>query len=257
MKMICCKVTDKGSKKIKNQDSSFAEVISSDTAFGIICDGVGSYSDSEIASTLAVNAFADWFLKCYPNISDIDDENEFRTTLYERWNSMFENINNYIIRFAEINKIKLACTLSCILIRNENYYILHIGDTRIYRISNEITKLTEDHTVAERNARKKIVTGDRAQTERNKHVLTKCLASRKNASPDFYCGTFTETTKFLICSDGFFNNADERKIFEQFGANKKINISGLKKAAEKVIRCDRKCGERDNITAVIIQASKE
>lgn len=257
MKTICCKITDKGSIKKKNQDSSFVGSISSDSAFGIICDGVGSYNSSEIASGWAVSVFSDWFLKCYACISGIEDKETFRSVLYERWNAIFDSINEHIIRFAEINGIKLACTLSCILIKSGSYYILHIGDTRIYRISSEITRLTEDHTVMERNIRRKLITREQAQGDRSKHVLTKCLASRRYVSPDFYSGNIDGTTKFLICSDGFCNNAEDERILRMFGADARKSTTGLRKAAKKIIRSDRSRGERDNITAVIIQVSKE
>lgn len=260
MKTICCEITDKGSSKMKNQDSSFVGCFSDygcQAAFGIICDGVGSYIHSELASTWAVNAFSDWFLQCYRNISCINDENEFCSILYDRWNAIFDNINDYIIRFSEINDIKLACTLSCILVRERNYYILHIGDTRIYSISEDIIRLTEDHTVTQRNIRQGFITDIDAKADSGKHILTKCLASKKHVSPDFYCGCISGTTKYLICSDGFSNNIDENKLLETFGYNKRLDASGLKKATKKVIRTDRSSGEKDNITAVVIQLSEE
>lgn len=257
MKTIYCKITDKGPMKKKNQDSSFVGSISSDSVFGIICDGVGSYSSSEIASSWAVSVFSDWFLKCYAGISDIEDKEEFRSVLYERWNAIFDIINEHILQFAEVNGIKLACTLSCILIKDGSYYILHIGDTRIYCISSRIMRLTEDHTVTERNVRRKLITREQAQSDRSKHVLTKCLASQRYVSPDFYSGSIDGTAKFLICSDGFCNNAEDESILRIFGADVRKSASGLKKAAKKIIRNDRSRGERDNITAVIIQVSKE
>ncbi len=259
MKAIYCGLTDKGNSKKKNQDSTFVSSIlsaDSEAVFGIVCDGVGSYSNSEIASSQAVNAFSEWFLKCYKDISNIADEVDFRSALYERWNAVFDNVNEYIIRFAEINGIKLACTLSCILIRGDSYYILHIGDTRIYNISETIVQLTEDHTVTERNIRQGVLTRDEAKADSHRHILTKCLASKRHISPDFYSGSFADTTKFLICSDGFRNNTDDETILKTFKCNRKTNIAGLRAAAKKIIRIDRRSGEKDNITAVIIQVSK-
>lgn len=257
MKAIYCTVTDKGSSKKKNQDSLYAGSIGSGdlhTVFGIICDGVGSYGSSEIASSCAVSAFRDWFLKCCSNISDIADDDEFRSKLYECWTAVFDNLNEYIFRFAEINGIKLACTLSCILIRKDRYYILHIGDTRIYRISRTIEQLTEDHTVTERNIRQGLISRDNAENDSGRHTLTKCLAAKRHISPDFYSGELNDTAKFLICSDGFRNNTAPETLLKVFRENRKISKAALRSAAKNVIRRDRKKGEKDNISAVIIQA---
>ncbi|MCR5121220.1 MAG: hypothetical protein K6B74_02240, partial [Ruminococcus sp.] len=111
MKYVLSRITDQGSKKNINQDASYVGELESRnyrSLFGIVCDGVGSCEHSEIASARGVSAFTDWFEKCYSYFADEEDEEQFCGLLYERWFALFNIINDYVVDFAEVNKIRLG-----------------------------------------------------------------------------------------------------------------------------------------------------
>ncbi|MBR1382499.1 MAG: serine/threonine-protein phosphatase [Ruminococcus sp.] len=260
MRYFVTEITDLGSKKKVNQDASRARVARpglTEGAFGVVCDGVGSCEHSEVASRSAAEAFDNWFTAAYPDIDDITDEDEFCSLLYERWYALFDSVNDYVIDFAEINQIKLGSTFTCILLRNMNYYILHIGDTRVYRITDEMEQLTTDHTVVAREVSRGIITAEQAKKDSRRHTLTKCVGMKRHIRPEFYTGQIQGNTKFLICSDGFRDRADDESILDAFGGTKTLKKDRLSKAAKKVVRLVRDAGEKDNITAVIIEVSEE
>lgn len=260
MNNVICLITDMGQKTKINQDTSYVGKIYTqigESLFAVICDGVGSCEHSEIASQRAVDCFCDWFNKCYETFADTASEDEFCSLLYERWFALFDIINNYIINYAEVNKIRLGTTLSCILVRKSHYYILHIGDTRIYKIEKEMTLLTADHTVTAREVLRGKLTPVQARTDKRRHSLIKCIGMKEHMRPDFCTGTIERGGKFIICSDGFRDKIMDEQIFEAFKKDKFMNKSSLVKSARKVIKTVRQCGEKDNITAAVIQVCEE
>ena len=56
--------TDVGTRKNINQDAFGLRIVSNgldESAIAIVCDGVGGMSEGEIASSVVVCAFLDWF----------------------------------------------------------------------------------------------------------------------------------------------------------------------------------------------------
>ena len=249
-------VSDVGIKKTVNQDAAAAAVARSaagKTAFAIVCDGVGSYSKSEMASSYAVNRFISWFCEEYRNIADIPDEESFCSELYECWHNMLYKINAEIYSFYQNDGNKLGTTLSCILIRCGKYYILHVGDTRIYRLKDKLLQLTTDHTVAQREIDEGISTPEQMKKDRKRHILTKCVGSKERVKPDFLFGDCEGEEKYLICSDGFRDRISDKKLYERLYENKFVKGKKLLGAAKDIIRSVERVGEKDNITAVIIE----
>lgn len=61
-------------------------------------------------------------------------------------NSVLKELNQRILSYGYQNRINLGTTATGIIILNNQYFIFHVGDTRIYQINNEITQITEDQT---------------------------------------------------------------------------------------------------------------
>ncbi len=253
-------VTDLGSRKKVNQDAMCA--LQKDTkifrsAMGVICDGVGGCEHSEIASNFAVRAFSEWYDCFYPDIADITDEDEFCSQLYEKWFGIFDSVNSFITAFANANDTRLGSTFTCVMVRGNNYYILHIGDTRAYSISSEIKQLTVDHTVTQREVEKGMITPEEAQNDDRRHTLTKCLGLKDHIRPAFYTGSIENDTKFLICSDGFRDKLSEDELADILGREKAFKKDRLSKALKKIVKNGRAAGETDNVSAIVIQVSEE
>ena len=65
----------------------------------------------------------------------------------QQWQSLFEEINGRLIRYGKENQIQLGTTISAVLLNSDGQYMLcHVGDTRIYTLSDTLKQLTEDHT---------------------------------------------------------------------------------------------------------------
>ena len=260
MNVVIGALSDIGTHKAVNQDAAAAAVSHSGigrSAFAIVCDGVGSYSKSEMASSYAVNRFINWFCEDYRRIADIADEESFCSDLYECWHNMLYGINAEIYSYYEKYGSKLGTTLSCLLVRNGKFYIFHVGDTRIYSLDEGVKCLTVDHTVAQKEIDSGIATPEQMANDRKRHILTKCVGSRERVKPDFYSGDTAGNVKYLLCSDGFRDRIGEDRLYERLYKNKPVKKKKLEKAIEEVISSVKKAGEKDNITAIIVQISED
>ena len=244
-------VSDLGTRKAVNQDSCYVKA-DEGSAFAAVCDGVGSCRHSEISSAMAVKLFALWYENCLAELDGVRGE-ELENIIYNKWHMMFEGLNNMLIGLTPCFESKMGSTLSCLLLLDGRYYVLHIGDTRIYRIGSGVDLLTEDHTVTGREIRLGRMTEEAAKPDRKRHVLTKCLGIKEDMTPDFYSGDIQPGDKFLLCSDGFRDKLSDDDILRAYRGGRHMTVWGLERATKALLRRVRREGETDNITAVIVE----
>lgn len=189
----------------------------------VICDGVGSTKDGAFAARTAIRLLNDWL-----------DTVEFSTRLGLQLRDKVLEINGFITKEAGMRELDTASTLSALLLVDAAYYIVHLGDSRIYSYENgTMMQLTRDDI-----------------SESGK--LTSYLGRKQQVIP-FYDDGSAEGKKFLLCSDGLYKTLDARELQ---GVFRELTRRNLRKSAEKLAELAIQRGERDNISvALIIQES--
>ena len=120
--------------------TSVGEVI-----FAVVCDGMGGLKKGELASAEVVRAMAGWFREEFPEMlqSGFDP-----AALKSAWKRIAEEQDERISRFGAGNGMRLGTTMVGFLGIGNQYYIVNIGDSRVYQISDrQLLQLTHDHTV--------------------------------------------------------------------------------------------------------------
>ena len=128
----------------------------------------------------------------------------------------------------------MASTLSALVLRGTRFYLAHVGDTRIYRISQgDCVQLTQDHV------------WDRPDMQ---HVLKRAVGLDRHLVMDYADGELRAGDVFLICSDG---------VWEPLGQVDLIRLLQLyrdpKLAAEALVDAALRAGGQDNATAVVLR----
>ena len=144
---------------------------------------------------------------------------------------------------------KLGTTATALFIINKEYYIVHIGDSRVYNLDKKIKQLTEDHTHYEMVRRQ-----GRLKELKNikKNVLTQCVGVNKDLKIYFNKGKVKNNTTFIVCSDGFYNKMNEKKVCKKLRF-KKLEGDSLQEYCEEFVDEVKQNGERDNITLITIK----
>ncbi len=155
--------------------------------------------------------------------------------------------------YGNANGISLGTTLSAILCIDNQYIIIHIGDTRIYRLNDNIEQITTDHTFVANEVLHNRMTVDQAQTDSRKNVLLQCIGASKNIECEFKMGTIGENEEFLLCCDGFRHEISNEEIYGVLAPDFMSSEKVMRKSLVDLVNLNKQRNEKDNITAILIK----
>ena len=234
--------SDVGKVREMNQDAYYISDSSSEVKLYLLADGMGGYKGGEIASNLAI--------KCTKNYI----ENNFKETPKDRESliqliaSSMEYANMVVYEKSRENKEYegMGTTLEVCLIYNNKIFIGHVGDSRIYRIrQNVMRKLTKDHSYVQKLIEDGTITREEAMTHPKKNMLMKALGCTPYVEPDVRARNYIVGDILIMCSDGLTNMVKEEEIY-------KTVIEDAVEAPKKLIEQANKLGGYDNITVITI-----
>jgi protein phosphatase len=144
----------------------------------------------------------------------------------------------------------MGTTLSGLVITGTHSVIIHVGDSRIYRLRNgRLSCLTVDHTFVQDMIFEGEVDPKRAQFHPLSHMLTRVVGT---GEPLEWVDTRVDGIKagdcYLLCTDGLTNAIDDRDILDSLARQ----YFATDMAVELVARA-LKNGARDNITAIVVK----
>jgi hypothetical protein len=128
----------------------------------------------------------------------------------------------------------MACTLTALVLRGRIAHLLHIGDTRAYRLRRDrLTCLTADH------ARE----GGAGQSR----VLTRALGAEAEVRLDYTAQPAALHDRFLLCSDGVHGFLTDESIAEFLRER-----SAPDDTARALVAAALDSGSADNCTAMVL-----
>jgi serine/threonine protein phosphatase PrpC len=242
-------LTDMGMVRTNNEDY-FGHYIPSDPnvleklgSLFVISDGVGGSTGGEIASAESVNVLLQEYY--FGNYS-------------ERGADRLKDASNYTARHifdlasrSYKSTENMKCTLSALLIKQDKFFISHVGDSKIFLLrGNKISQLTKDHTLVGKLVRLGFVSQEEAKVHPNRHILLKSLGDQPLLSIDFYSGKVQRQDIFCLVTDGITEHltVEEINSFLQ----KDISHDGLKEIVRE-INCR---GGYDNMTIMTVKVNE-
>ena len=250
MEYIIAAYTDIGISKNINQDAYLVKVVEHKKEkmfFAIICDGMGGLSEGEIASATVINAFNVW---CNEKFHALCEAGLTEENIREEWTDIVNICNEKIKAYGRIASISLGTTITAILVTKEKYFILNVGDTRAYEITDEVRQLTADHSLVAREIALGHITEEEAKKDPRRSTLLQCVGASETVNPDIYSGQTVDKAVYMLCSDGFRHEISNNEIYKYLNAEIIKNDSILKMNMMKLVETDKKRKEKDNITVV-------
>lgn len=254
MRFLSVAHTDVGISKKINQDAfclKIAKTPMSNIAFAVLCDGMGGLNNGEYASALVVNAFSNWFEKELPAIAD---NKLCMNQVTERWKEIVLDQGRKILEYGQSRNISLGTTLTALLLVNDKYANIHVGDSRLYKITNAMHQLTKDQTVAAHEIEQQRMTVAEAKVDRRSSILLQCVGASKVIEPDVQTGTLLENDAFMLCSDGFRHQVSDEEMYGIIAPPLLTSEKVMKKTLVDLVELNKARGEKDNITAILIKA---
>ena len=191
--------------------------------FIAVADGMGGYAGGEVASKAAIRTLADLI----PVLNNPELDPQSRDDLYrESLTSIDAAIRTAATERPELDG--MGTTLTSFALFENQIYLLHIGDSRAYRIrSKKITRLSHDHTVVQELIDQGRITPDEAQDHPQRSFLTQALMGKSNVDPVLLAFPVELGDIYLVCSDGLTTVVHEGKIAAAFGEDLQSSVNSL------------------------------
>ena len=243
--MRFCGLTDIGLKREKNEDYISLPNENEGIKLFILADGMGGANAGEKASQIAVKVARD-FVKT--NFVKIERDKENLENLIR---NAIKEANKKVREAARENPEYegMGTTLIVVLIYRGRVHIGHAGDSRVYRLrQNVFRQITKDHSYVQELVKQGTITLEEAKNHPKKNVLLKVVGGEDSIKPDVTTKGFIKGDVLLMCSDGLTNMVDDKYICEIIMKNSYDINSACKKLIDKANRN----GGLDNVSAIII-----
>lgn len=245
--------TNVGIKKSNNEDSLLLKVVDTvkgKIVFAVVCDGMGGLEFGELASKEVILCMDAWFRNEMPLLLK---KGFTKDELFHQWDGILKNINIKLYEYGYQREIQLGTTITGILMVGEEYYALHVGDTRLYRLDSKMSCLTQDHSFVQREIANGRMTEEEAREDPRKNILIQAVGTSKQIAIDFLTGKVEKGSLYLLCSDGFRNKIYPDEIWKTLHTEIMDDENLLFQNLHVLVKENMTRMERDNITAIAIQ----
>jgi PPM family protein phosphatase len=225
-----------------NEDSGFvsSQVIA-------VADGMGGHAAGEVASRIAIEVLQ----SLVPALVSTDiDEDSVEDLLMHSLHSIDSEIS--VVTDEEIEKRGMGTTLTALLIRDKYISLLHVGDSRCYRLrGNTLEQLSNDHTVIQELLDQGAISIAEAAEHPQRSMLTQALRGDGDVTPVLQMYEVKKGDRYLLCSDGLSGVLTEKEI--KIGLKK----SDKDEAVKFLVDATYVNGAPDNVTVLIADISDE
>ena len=229
--------TNVGNYRKNNEDSYY---VNESKNLYVLADGMGGHLAGERASKLATEIIGEDFAGEREVIS-IDDAIEILS-------SSIRDANKKIYDSSQENEDYrgMGTTLSSGLILDDVLIYSNIGDSRIYRINEEIEQITQDDSFVNYLIEIGEITEEEAKNHPKKNVLTKAMGTTSDIEVIVNTLNIKDKDVLLFCSDGLTNMVPDEEIF------KIVKENSPEEARDMLLDLALKNGGMDNITFILV-----
>jgi serine/threonine protein phosphatase PrpC len=226
-------VTDTGRVRAANEDS----LLVAEPLFAV-ADGMGGHQGGEVASALALQILGEAH----------DDPST--SALVQAVRSANQAVFDKAGTSPDLKGMGTTLTALADVDTSEGKRlgIVNVGDSRLYRARGDrLEQLTEDHSLVASLVRQGRITAEEAESHPQRNILTRALGIDEAVAVDSWEVEPVAGDRFLICSDGLFNEVDENRMIATLR-----RFDDPTDAARELVRLANEGGGRDNITAVVV-----
>jgi protein phosphatase len=206
----------------------------------LVADGVGGLAGGDRASGAAVRTVARYVAtatSCYYDIGPSNEQEllaELRKTVLDAHGELLEQEQG------------TATTLTMVFIAWPRAYLVHVGDSRCYRLRDgRLELLTTDQTLAQAMVDAGVMTAADADRTEWKHILASALGSQE-ATPATFMTDCRWDDVMLLCTDGLTKHVTDEEIA---GALRREQTS--EQTCQGLVDLALERGGSDNVTVIV------
>jgi PPM family protein phosphatase len=239
--------SDVGLVRTENQDfailSSPEEANTADRGrLMVVADGMGGHRGGATASRMAATIIKQEYLN-----GDFSDP----AAALKR---ALQMANEQIFIEAQTNpELRgMGTTCSALVVRGEEAYFAHVGDSRIYLVRNDqINQLTQDHSLVASMVREGLITSEEAEVHPRRNVLQRSMGVVPEVEIDVSAPFPVQPGDiFILCSDGLHGLVRDLEM-------KEVVKLPLDTVASEFVRRAIERGAPDNVTVIVARVEQE
>ncbi|TCJ99144.1 serine/threonine protein phosphatase PrpC [Nocardia alba] len=179
--------SDTGNRYSANYDVTY---LVEQPLLAVLADGMGDGPGSAAAGRIAVDTFVDHAMRVTEPSPD---------TLREAVAAAHARVSHV----GRELRVLAGCTLTAITAAPQGYWLVQIGDSRVYRWrAGQLELLTTDHTVAWLGAVHGWYPFNSPQAASARYQLTRYIGHGSAPEPDVFSVTMRPGDRYLLCTDG-------------------------------------------------------
>lgn len=238
-------LSDRGRKRSSNEDAFGYSV---EDGVYLVCDGMGGAAAGEVASSLAIEEV----LRIVA-ARRAEEKLPVSTLADDSVRSANQLIHERSHRNPRLRG--MGTTLVGILAGDHEACIVHVGDSRCYRLrAGRIERCTQDHSLVEEEMRAGRMTASQAARSPMRNVITRALGTQSAVQPEIAALAVEPGDLFLLCSDGLSRELSDQRM-ESLLAEGMAASTPLEELCASLIQAANKAGGNDNITCILVRAA--
>ena len=233
--------TDIGKFRKENQDRFRLSMLSDDSAFAVVCDGMGGAASGGLASDISANAVYERIQLSFRSDMEPKSIKSLLLSSISAANTLVYNKSK-----ASPENEGMGTTCVCAVIHNGLCCIASVGDSRAYILNESgIKQIKSDHTMVEYLHSKGLIDESEMKVHRMKNVITRAVGVDETVEADYFELDVHPGEYILICTDGLTNYVSDEVIFGT------VYHQPLEQAATELVERANSLGGKDNITVVL------
>jgi protein phosphatase len=231
MRMLAATESDVGNVREANQDRAYA-----DSQIAAVADGMGGHQGGERAAELAIGKF-------HAHLPSLTEAG-----LVE----LMRSANLEVHGHAANNDLPgMGTTLVALALHEDgSITVANVGDSRAYWIRDGFMRqITEDHSFVEDLVRQGRLSPEEAAVHPQRNILTRAVGIGAEIEVDQFPIQDPEVgDRFLLCSDGLFNELTEDEILAIVS-----DAAAPETAARALVDAALQTPCRDNVTVAVVE----
>lgn len=220
-----------GQVRTNNQDSAVAE-----PGLFAVADGMGGHAAGEVASQVAIEALR----SDAPTLGIVEAVRAANRAVIDRAG------DDPALRGMGTT----VCALSPI---DGRVVLVNVGDSRGYLFRDgELSQITADHNLVAELERDGHISAEEARVHPQRNIITRVLGNDLDLEVDTFEVDPFRGDRFLLCSDGLFNEVDDEAIARLLRTER-----DPQRVADDLVRMANEAGGRDNITVVVVDVADD
>jgi serine/threonine protein phosphatase PrpC len=214
----------------------------------IVADGMGGHAHGQEASRLAVQTIIERVLPKLSGSSELNDAG-LRQLLVDGVQAAHQAIHQRNME----QGTAMGTTLTAALVVGATAYLVNVGDSRIYlyRESNGLRKLTNDHSVAAWFVGASLIQPADVYTHPQRNQLYRSLGHDPSLIVDAFIEPLQPDDILLLCSDGLWAMVRDPRLQQILSSVSETSLLG-----RALLEAALQGGGADNISLIVVRATR-